>query len=104
MAPTKSTPGLSLAPAKASALHALAAHLPGAVMLGLVIIGLVVIAGLGYRVSLWLHPCRLCRHCGGSGRVRGFLPWSWSVCGWCDHGLVPRFGAHLVTMRRGASR
>jgi len=87
--------------------HAAAAgvHLPGA---GMLLLGA---AGLGaawwavYRVSLWLHPFRMCRRCGGSGITAGFLPWSRSVCGRCGgRGLVPRLGTKALDMRGRTSR
>jgi DnaJ-class molecular chaperone len=39
----------------------------------LVIILAVVIYGIGYRISIRLHPYRRCRRCGESGKHRGAM-------------------------------
>ena len=72
-----------------------AAHVPGGALLALIVLA----AGgwLVYRLSLALHPFRMCRRCGGSGIVSGFLPWSKGFCGHCGgRGLVPRLGTAVA--------
>jgi hypothetical protein len=95
MVTEKNAPELSLA-----LQHAAAPHAPGGAVL---LLALFVLAGggwLAYRVSLALHPFRMCRRCGGSGIVSGFLPWSKGFCGHCDgRGLVPRLGTTLGAAR-----
>ena len=87
--------GLSLALAHAAG-QAAGVHAPhGALLLAALAAG----GCLAYRVSLWLHPFRLCRRCGGSGVVSGFFPGSRAHCGWCDRGLVPRLGTRLLGLR-----
>jgi hypothetical protein len=95
------------APALSQALqHAAAhpaAHLPGGALPALIVLA----AGgwLAYRLSLALHPFRMCRRCGGSGIVPGFLPWSRGFCGQCGgRGLVPRLGTAVAGTRGRYSR
>ena len=95
MVTAKTAPEVSLALAHAAG-QAAAAHAPGGAALLLAALAAV---GLVYRVSLWLHPFRLCRRCGGSGVVSGFFPGSRAHCGWCDRGLVPRLGTRLLGLR-----
>ena len=91
-------PELPLGLAQAAARNA-GAHVPGAAGLGAAVL---LAAGcyLVYRVSLWLHPFRMCRRCGGSGIVTGFLPWSRAFCYKCNgRGLVPRLGTKATDLR-----
>jgi hypothetical protein len=68
--------------------------------LALIVIGLLVLWCVVYRVSLWLHPFTMCRRCGGTGKVSGFLSWTRAFCGKCDgRGLVPRLGTHLLDLK-----
>lgn len=77
-----------------------AAHVPGGAPLLLALIVLAAGGWLAYRVSLALHPFRMCRRCGGSGVVSGFLPWSKGFCGHCGgRGLVPRLGTTVAGTR-----
>ena len=93
MLTAKAAPDLSLALAQAAGRAAPAVHAPGRVTLWLVLTGLAAAGWLVYRVSLWLHPFAMCRRCGGSGIIAGFLPWSRAFCYKCGgRGLVPRFG------------
>jgi hypothetical protein len=99
MVTAKTAPGLSLALHHAAG-HAPAVHAPGGAVLLLAVIVLAAGGWLLYRVSLWLHPFRMCRRCGGSGIVSGFLPWSKSFCGHCGgRGLVPRLGTTVGGLR-----
>jgi hypothetical protein len=82
-----------LALAHAASRHAPAAHTLGRPALWLAVIGLAAACVAVYRVSLWLHPFTMCRRCGGSGIITGFLPWSKAFCRKCNgRGLVPRLG------------
>jgi hypothetical protein len=93
MVTVKVAPELSLALAQAAGRAAPAAHVPGRVAAGLVLAGLAAAGWLVYRVSLWLHPFAMCRRCGGTGIITGFLPWSRAFCCKCNgRGLVPRLG------------
>jgi len=78
------------------------AHLPGSANLALIALALGLL--FLYRISLWLHPMRMCRRCGGSGHVSGWFPGSVAFCRSCDRGLVPRFGTRLLDMRARSSR
>lgn len=95
----KNAPELSLA-LQHGAGHAAAAHAPGGAVLLLALFVLAAGGWLAYRVSLALHPFRMCRRCGGSGIVSGFLPWSKGFCGHCGgRGLVPRLGTTVGGLR-----
>ena len=103
MPATKGATGLSLALARtASRVHA-GPHVPGKVTLALIVIGLLVLWYVVYRVSLWIRPFRMCRRCGGSGKVFGFFGFLGSTgafCGKCNgRGLVPRLGTHLLDLK-----
>jgi hypothetical protein len=99
MVTEKNAPVLSLALQHAAG-HAAAPHAPGGAVLLLALLVLAAGGWLAYRVSLALHPFRMCRRRGGSGVVSGFLPWSKGFCGHCDgRGLVPRLGATVGGMR-----
>jgi len=80
-----------------------AAHVPGVPGGAPFLLALAVLAAggwLAYRVSLALHPFRMCRRCGGSGIVAGFWPWSKGFCGRCGgRGLVPRLGTAVAGTR-----
>jgi hypothetical protein len=94
------TTGLSPALAQAAGQPGLGAHTVGHAELFLAIIALAALSWLVYRVSLWLHPFASCRRCGGSGQIRGFLPWSRAFCYKCNgRGLVPRFGTKVGDLR-----
>ena len=98
MVTAKTAPELSLALDHAAG-HAAAVHAPGGAGLLLAVIVLAAGGWLAYRVSLWLHPFRMCRRCGGSGVVSGFL-WSKGFCGHCGGcGLVPRLGTAVGGLR-----
>ncbi len=77
-----------------------AAHVPGGAPLLLALVVLAAGGWLAYRVSLALHPFRMCLRCGGSGIVPGFWPWSRGFCGHCGgRGLVPRLGTAVAGTR-----
>lgn len=103
-------PEFSLAMARAAAGPASAAHLPSWVItvenLPLWVIAAGLIAGFSalYRASLWLHPMRSCRRCGGSGRTAGWWPGSAGFCGRCDNGLVPRLGTRVLDLAGKGAR
>jgi hypothetical protein len=100
MLTAKVAPELSLALARAAGQHALAVHVPSRAGLWLAVTGLAAACWLVYRVSLWLHPFAMCRRCGGTGVIAGFLPRSRAFCYKCDgRGLVPRLGTRAVGLR-----
>jgi hypothetical protein len=93
-------PGVSLAMAGAAGQPSPAAHVAS----WLVVIGLIAAACACYRVSLWLHPMRTCRRCGGRGKTSGWFPGSASFCRRCENGLVPRLGTRLLDLRVRSAR
>lgn len=64
----------------------------------LILAGVAVLCLAGYRISLWIHPNRRCRPCGGTGKARGVIfTWARSYCRKCDgDGMVPRLGTLLI--------
>ena len=105
MSITENAPELSRALANAAGHPVPAPHLTAAVTLWLTVAGLAVLCCLVYRISLWLHPFTMCRRCGGSGHVTGFLPWSRAFCYRCGgRGLVPRVGTHITGLRERRPR
>jgi hypothetical protein len=102
----KVTAGVRLALRKASGqAGVLHPHLAPHTVVFLIVGAAVVLYLAAYRISLWLHPYRLCRRCGGSGKLGGgLLSWGWSYCGRCgSRGLVPRLGT-VVLETCGAGR
>lgn len=63
-----------------------------------VLVGVAVVCLAAYRISLWIHPNRPCRPCGGTGKARGVIfTWARSRCRKCDgDGMVPRLGTLLI--------
>jgi hypothetical protein len=105
MVTAKVAPDISLALAGAAGPHPLGAHLPGQAVLWLAVTGLAAACWLTYRVSLWLHPFAMCRRCGGSGVITGFLPWSRAFCYSCNgYGMVPRLGTRVASLRERLPR
>lgn len=101
----KGTPGLPPELAGAAGRLAPGAHVHSTAALVLILTVLVVICYVVYRVSLWRHPFVMCRRCGGSGKITGFLPWSRAFCHKCNgSGLRPRWGTHLADLRGRYSR
>lgn len=79
------------------------AHLPGSPLVWVIVLvlGFLVV----YRFSLFLFPMRMCRRCGGSGHVSGFLGFGAAFCGRCGgRGLVPRLGTYVLDMRARSLR
>jgi hypothetical protein len=100
MATAKGAPELSLALARATSRPGLGAHVPSKTTLLLIVIGVAAVCYFVYRVSLWLHPFVMCRRCGGSGKIIGFLSWSRAFCYKCNGtGLVPRLGTRVTDLR-----
>jgi hypothetical protein len=97
--------GLSVAAAKTAGGSPSGMHMPGSAESLLILIALAAAVGLAYRVSLWLHPFVMCRHCGGNGTTAGFWPWSRGVCPRCNGTrVVPRLGTHLLGLHARRSR
>ena len=100
MVDAKDATGLSSALARAAGQPGFGAHAVGHPAFWVAVIALAALSWLVYRVSLWLHPFASCRRCGGSGQIRGFLPWSRAFCYKCNgRGLVPRFGTKVGDLR-----
>jgi hypothetical protein len=92
--------GLSLAVAQAAGRPAAGPHPAASAGFWAAMIGLAALSWGIYRVSLWLHPFAMCRRCGGTGHITGFLPWSRAFCYKCHgRGLVPRFGTKVGDLR-----
>jgi hypothetical protein len=107
MPATTGTTALSLALTRAASRIPSGPHVPGKMALAAIVIGLVVLWYVVYRVSLYFHPFTMCRRCGGSGKITGFLGWTRAVCGKCNgSGLRPRFGTQITDFkgRRAGAR
>ena len=63
---------------------------------------LVLIVGGGYVVSVWVHPLRRCRACGGDGKFYGsLLSRTYRECRRCrGRGGYPRWGTAVLGNRR----
>lgn len=55
------------------------------------------VLGVGYLISLLIHPRIRCTHCSGTGELRGRIyPWAFRRCPQCAGGRTIRRGATVV--------